>query len=115
MADAKEVQIKKISAAKTLRKLMADHFYELDRAVKEGQPTVAWCTSVGPAELLRALGFVVYFPENHGAMLGATRLATETIPAANAVGVWIKDLSITPEKRLGAIGKKRTKEQAIMA
>ncbi len=86
MADAKEVQIKKISAAKTLRKLMADHFYELDRAAKEGQPKVAWCTSVGPAELLRALGFVVYFPENHGAMLGATRLATETIPAANAIG-----------------------------
>ena len=54
--------------------------------MKEGQPKVAWCTSVGPAELLRAFGFVVYFPENHGAMLGATRLATETIPAANAVG-----------------------------
>ncbi len=86
MADAKEVKIKKIAAAKTLRKLMADHFYELDRAVKEGRPKVAWCTSVGPAELLRAMGFVVYFPENHGAMLGATRMAAETIPAANAVG-----------------------------
>jgi len=78
--------IKKIAAAKTMRKLMADHFYELDRAMKEGHPKVAWCTSVGPAELLRAMGFVVYFPENHGAMLGATRMATETIPAANAIG-----------------------------
>jgi len=86
MAEAKEVKIKKIAAAKTLRKLMADHFYELDRAAREGHPKVAWCTSVGPAELLRAMGFVVYFPENHGAMLGATRLATETIPAANALG-----------------------------
>ena len=86
MPEAKEVKIKKIAAAKTLRKLMADHFYELDRAAKEGHPKVAWCTSVGPAELLRAMGFVVYFPENHGAMLGATRMATDTIPAANAVG-----------------------------
>ncbi|MCK4343223.1 MAG: 2-hydroxyacyl-CoA dehydratase [Phycisphaerae bacterium] len=86
MAEAKQAGIKKIAAAKTMRKLMADHFYELDRAMKEGHPKVAWCTSVGPAELLRALGFVVYFPENHGAMLGATRVATETIPAANAVG-----------------------------
>jgi benzoyl-CoA reductase/2-hydroxyglutaryl-CoA dehydratase subunit BcrC/BadD/HgdB len=86
MADAKKIEIKKIAAAKTLRKLLADHFYELDAAVKEGKPKVAWCTSVGPAELLRAFGFVVYFPENHGAMLGATRLATETIPAANAIG-----------------------------
>jgi benzoyl-CoA reductase/2-hydroxyglutaryl-CoA dehydratase subunit BcrC/BadD/HgdB len=86
MAEEKAVEIKKIAAAKTMRKLMADHFYELDRAAKEGHPKVAWCTSVGPAELLRAMGFVVYFPENHGAMLGATRMATETIPAANAIG-----------------------------
>ncbi|MFQ5589695.1 MAG: 2-hydroxyacyl-CoA dehydratase subunit D [Phycisphaerae bacterium] len=78
--------IKKIAATKTMRGLLADHFYELDRAVKRGHPKVAWCTSVGPAELLRAMGFLVYFPENHGAMLGATRMATETIPVANAAG-----------------------------
>jgi len=86
MPETVKPEIKKIAAAKTMRKLMADHFYELDRAAKEGHPKVAWCTSVGPAELLRAMGFVVYFPENHGAMLGATRMAAETIPAANAVG-----------------------------
>ena len=86
MAETTEPKIKKIASAKTMRKLMADHFYQLDRAVKEGHPKVAWCTSVGPAELLRAMGFAVYFPENHGAMLGATRMATETIPAANAIG-----------------------------
>ncbi len=86
MSESPKPTIRKIAAAKTMRKLMADHFYELDRAVKEGRPKVAWCTSVGPAELLRAMGFVVYFPENHGAMLGATRMAVETIPAANAIG-----------------------------
>ena len=86
MAESKQAEIKKIAAAKTLRKLLAEHFYELDRAVKDGHPKIAWCTSVGPAELLRAMGFLVYFPENHGAMLGASRMATETIPAANAIG-----------------------------
>ncbi|MGD2111139.1 MAG: 2-hydroxyacyl-CoA dehydratase family protein [Phycisphaerae bacterium] len=86
MAEVKKAEIRKIAAAKTMRKLMADHFYELDRAAREGTPKIAWCTSVGPAELLRAMGFLVYFPENHGAMLGATRMANETIPAANAVG-----------------------------
>ncbi len=86
MAESKRVAIKKIAAAKRLRTLMADHFHELDQAVKTGHPKVAWCTSVGPAELLRAMGFAVYFPENHGAMLGATRMATETIPTANATG-----------------------------
>jgi benzoyl-CoA reductase/2-hydroxyglutaryl-CoA dehydratase subunit BcrC/BadD/HgdB len=69
-----------------MKKLMAEHFLGLDQAAREGQAKVAWCTSVGPAELLRSLGFQVYFPENHGAMLGATRLATEMIPTANAAG-----------------------------
>ena len=32
------------------------------------------------------MGFYVYYPENHGAMLGATRMATDLIPAANAIG-----------------------------
>ena len=77
---------KKFAATKTLNKLMADHFHELDQASRTGSGKIAWCTSVGPAELLRAMGFLVYFPENHGAMLGATRMATDLIPYANAIG-----------------------------
>ena len=69
-----------------LKRLMEDHFRELDAASTTGSRKVAWCTSVGPAELLRAMGFLVYFPENHGAMLGASRMATDLIPFANAVG-----------------------------
>lgn len=75
-----------IKATKQMKKLMADHFLGLDRAKKEGSPKVAWCTSVGPAELLLAMGFDVYYPENHGAMLGATRMAPDLIPEANAAG-----------------------------
>lgn len=47
---------------------------------------IAWCTSVGPAELLRAFGFEVYFPENHGALLGATRTAGDFIPVSTKLG-----------------------------
>jgi len=36
--------------------------------------------------LLRALGYNVYCPENHGAMLGASRMASDVIPLANARG-----------------------------
>jgi len=50
------------------------------------QAPLAWCTSAGPAEILRALGFEVYFPENHGAMLGASRLAGRFIPRAHQEG-----------------------------
>jgi len=47
---------------------------------------LAWCTSAGPAEILRALGFEVYFPENHGALLGASRTAQKYIPRAHQAG-----------------------------
>ncbi|HAZ31726.1 MAG TPA: 2-hydroxyacyl-CoA dehydratase [Dehalococcoidia bacterium] len=86
MSKKKKYSRKRIAAAGTLKKVMADHFYELDEAAKSGSPKIAWCTSVGPAELLRGMGFLVYYPENHGAMLGATRMATELIPYANAIG-----------------------------
>jgi benzoyl-CoA reductase/2-hydroxyglutaryl-CoA dehydratase subunit BcrC/BadD/HgdB len=76
---------REFATTKQLRGVMGKHFAELAQASKDGKK-VAWCTSVGPAELLRALGFVVYFPENHGAMLGATRMAADLIPAANARG-----------------------------
>lgn len=83
MADLKP---KPIESAKRMKKIMADHFLEADAASKDPTRRVAWCTSVGPAELLHALGFVVYYPENHAAMLGATRQATDFIPVANAIG-----------------------------
>jgi benzoyl-CoA reductase/2-hydroxyglutaryl-CoA dehydratase subunit BcrC/BadD/HgdB len=77
---------KPIEATKEMKKIMAHHFYELDEAVKSQKQKVAWCTSVGPAEILRAMGFLVYYPENHGAMLGATRTAMDCIPLANRIG-----------------------------
>ncbi|MCK9460466.1 MAG: 2-hydroxyacyl-CoA dehydratase family protein [Proteobacteria bacterium] len=84
--EKKKPSFKKIMAADAMKKVMANHFYDLNNAVKAGGPKIAWCTSVGPAELLRAMGFLVYFPENHGAVLGATRTAMDYIPIANAVG-----------------------------
>ncbi len=86
MAEEKKPGRKKIEAAGLLGKFMADYYYELDRAAKNKAKKIAWCTSVGPAELLRAMGFLVYFPETHSAMLGATRMATDLIPKANAIG-----------------------------
>jgi len=78
--------IKKIKSTGPMRQLMGEYFKELDEAAKSGEAKVAWCTSVGPAELLRAMGFLVYFPENHGALLGSSRMAADLIPVANAVG-----------------------------
>src|SRR5919197_1735610 len=75
-----------LRSAARLKELMAAHFAGVDRAARERSAPVAWCTSVGPVELLRALGYEVFFPENHGAMLGASRLANETMARAHALG-----------------------------
>jgi benzoyl-CoA reductase/2-hydroxyglutaryl-CoA dehydratase subunit BcrC/BadD/HgdB len=77
---------KKINAADDAAKFMSDYYYELDRYAKTGEKKIAWCTSVGPAELLRTMGFSLYFPETHSAMLGTTRMATDCIPHATALG-----------------------------
>jgi len=69
-----------------MKELMASHFRGLDEAAREKSAPVAWCSSVGPCELLHALGFKVYFPENHGALLGATRAANAVLPRAHALG-----------------------------
>ncbi|MGD2011586.1 MAG: 2-hydroxyacyl-CoA dehydratase family protein [Desulfobacterales bacterium] len=86
MPEEKKVAIKRLASAATIGKFMKDYYIELDEASTSGDPKIAWCTSVGPAEILRALDYLVYFPETHSAMLGATRMATDFIPEANALG-----------------------------
>lgn len=61
---------------------MGSYFGRFSEYEKDPGKKIAWCTSVGPAELLRSFGFEVYFPENHGALLGATRQAGDYIPAS---------------------------------
>ena len=82
----KKVIRKKIKAGGEMKKFMADYYLELDQISKSGEKKIAWCTSVGPAEILRAMGFAVYFPETHSAMLGSARMAMDLIPHANALG-----------------------------
>lgn len=72
----------KIKSTENLKRMMEEYFLSLD----SGKKKVAWCTSVGPAELLRSFGFEVFFPENHGALLGASRTAMDYIPEAIKCG-----------------------------
>jgi benzoyl-CoA reductase/2-hydroxyglutaryl-CoA dehydratase subunit BcrC/BadD/HgdB len=86
MAEEKKNVRKVIKTSADMGKFMADYYHELDDAARNGKKKVAWCTSVGPTELLRAMGFLVYFPETHAAMLGTSRMATDLIPYATAIG-----------------------------
>jgi len=91
----KESVRKKIAAAADLNNFMRDYYLELDAAVQKAHPRSPWCTSVGPAEILRA--FVSgYFPETHSAMLGATRMATEFIPRRMPSAILPRSAPISP-------------------
>ncbi len=69
----------RLNAQTKLKSILRDYYENLEAPL-------AWCTSAGPAEILRALGFEVYFPENHGALLGASRTALKYIPRAHQAG-----------------------------
>ncbi len=86
MAEEKKQLLRRLKSSRDLGQFMGDYYYELDEASKSGSHKIAWCTSVGPAEILRGMGFLTYFPETHSAMLGTSRMATDLIPTANAVG-----------------------------
>ena len=72
----------KIQSAKLMKEIMGNYFLGMKDTTKK----MAWCTSVGPAELLRSFDFEVHFPENHGALLGATRTAGDLIPESSKFG-----------------------------
>jgi benzoyl-CoA reductase/2-hydroxyglutaryl-CoA dehydratase subunit BcrC/BadD/HgdB len=79
-------ELVKLTSVNDLRTTMDGYFARLKEASETGARKIAWCTSVGPAELLYSMGFEVYFPENHGAMLGAGKNADKYIPTAVAHG-----------------------------
>ena len=70
MPEEKKTVRKKIAAAADLNNFMRDYYLELDAAAQKGSPKIAWCTSVGPAEILRAFGFQGVLP---GDALGHAR------------------------------------------
>lgn len=77
---------KLLECSSKLKSLMNGYFSQLALEKRQQPQKIAWCSSVGPVELLRSMGFLVYFPENHGAMIGFSQKAIEWIPKANALG-----------------------------
>lgn len=73
-----------LESAPKLREIVHGYYRSLGEAGR--QKNVAWCSALGPVEIVRALGFVPYFPENHAALIGASRLTARYIRLALADG-----------------------------
>lgn len=73
-----------LKSLERLKQIMMRHYF-LARYAPGAHP-VAWVTSGAPVELLRVFGFYTFYPENHGAMCGAARMAPELCQAAEEHG-----------------------------
>jgi 2-dehydropantoate 2-reductase len=73
-----------LESAPKLREIIKGYYRGLGDAAR--QQNVAWCSTFAPVEIVRALGWVPYFPENHAALIGASRLTAKYIRLALADG-----------------------------
>ncbi len=69
-----------------LKELMHNYYQDVQTASDDPQRLVAYCSGTGPAEILRAADITPYFPENHAALIGASRQAGRYFPHAMAEG-----------------------------
>jgi len=75
----------KIKSAKKMRDLMTTYYIE---ALSAGQNNrqVAWITSGGPVEPLVAMDIIPVYPENYGAMIGASKMGEDLCIKAEEMG-----------------------------
>jgi benzoyl-CoA reductase/2-hydroxyglutaryl-CoA dehydratase subunit BcrC/BadD/HgdB len=75
-----------LECAAKLKELVHQYYRDLSDADHDPQRHVAWCSAFGPVEIVRAMGYTPYFPENHAALIGASRLTAKYISLALADG-----------------------------
>jgi 2-dehydropantoate 2-reductase len=75
-----------LECAPRLKEIVHGYFQDLARADRDPDRRVAWCSGLGPVEIVRAMGYTPYFPENHAALIGASGLQGKYISRALADG-----------------------------
>jgi benzoyl-CoA reductase/2-hydroxyglutaryl-CoA dehydratase subunit BcrC/BadD/HgdB len=76
---------RKIRCVKKMKEIMTTYYIEAKTACDTGRK-VAWITSGGPVEPLIAMDVIPVYPENHGAMIGASRMGVDLCEKAEAMG-----------------------------
>lgn len=86
MADRDEAkERRKIKAAAKMKEIMTSYYIDAKTAEQNGKK-VAWITSGGPVEPLIAMDIIPVYPENHGAMIGASKMGVELCRKAEEMG-----------------------------
>ena len=86
MAEKDEAKEKrKIKAVAKMKEIMTAYYIDAKMAGETGKK-VAWITSGGPVEPLIAMDVIPVYPENHGAMVGASKMGADLCGKAEAMG-----------------------------
>ena len=80
-----EKEKRKIQSVKKMKEIMTAYYIEAKTAGETGKK-VAWITSGGPVEPLIVMDVIPVYPENHGAMIGASRMGAALYEKAEAMG-----------------------------
>ena len=80
-----EKEQRKIKSVALMKKIMKKYYFRAKTAKWRGKK-VAWITSGGPVEPLIAMDVIPVYPENHGAMIGATKMGVELCEKSEAMG-----------------------------
>lgn len=75
----------KIRSADKMKEIMTDYYIKAKTASANGIK-IAWITSGGPVEPLIAMDIIPVYPENHGAMIGATKMGADLCEKAEHMG-----------------------------
>ena len=81
--EAKEKR--KIKSVAKMKEIMTTYYIDAKTAEQTGKK-VAWITSGGPVEPLIAMDVIPVYPENHGAMIGASKMGVDLCQKAEAMG-----------------------------
>ncbi len=68
-----------------MKEIMTHYYIEAKTAGETGKK-IAWITSGGPVEPLIAMDVIPVYPENHGAMIGASHMGVDLCEKAEAMG-----------------------------
>ncbi|MCX5835032.1 MAG: 2-hydroxyacyl-CoA dehydratase [Deltaproteobacteria bacterium] len=70
---------------KKIKEILTVYYMEAKSARISGRK-VAWITSGGPVEPLIAMDVIPVYPENHGAMIGASKMGTDLCETSESMG-----------------------------
>jgi bcr-type benzoyl-CoA reductase subunit B len=76
---------RKIKSVAKMKEIMT-HYYIAAKTAADTGKKIAWITSGGPVEPLIAMDVIPVYPENHGAMIGASHMGVALCETAEAMG-----------------------------